>query len=1371
MSLHAKRSAFVLAMFVVMVFLWMPNAHAQQTLGGITGTVTDSSGAVVSGATVNLVGDQTKLSRTQTTSATGSYTFVNLPLGTYSLSFTQQGFQSQNIPSIQVQASRTATVNAELKIGNVSESITVEETPLINMVDTTNGYVMDKLEIDSVPLPTGSFTGLTVLSPGVSAELSGGTGANAGLGNAPVWANGQRDTSNDFLLNGVDARSLFNGKSTSQVASARVVNNTGVSGASSLSALPVQSSASVYLAIGESMPSPAPESIQEVRVNTSMYDAQQGSTSGAHVDMSTASGTNNFHGSAYVHRGTNWLNADPFFYNADPNIPASEKDPGLHRYSAGGTIGVPIKKDKLFFYGSYQYTHASDDEIGISRAFVPPDLTNDRSLNGLATAAMADTTFASPLSTSFGPLNVSPNFSTGQCGSGANDSCGINPIAYTLFNYKLPNGQYMIPSANQNSVLDTVVHATGNGFIPLTPLQEAMVTAFPENAEIPGTALFLAHQAVADLDWNPNSFHSFSIKYYYQHDPTIAPYAFSMVAGFAQHLDAGSQVISLSHTQTIKSNLSITETFGFIREKAYSTLAQPFTTAQFASACEAATAAAGSPQSAAACTINTLGSSYFPGISTVFTGTTVTPYDFSMNIGAGASSLGAFTGAFQNRFNPSANAIWTLGRHTVTFGGSYSYTQLNTKDNRNQQGTIASPDFTNFIVGNLTPNYVYNITSLLVGNPNRYWRANESGEYVQDKFQMRSNLSITAGLRWDWDGGLTEKYGNLLNFDPSDYSYNPVTDTFGGNGIIIAGNNVNGTSGVSNTTLTGRQWGFAPRVGVAWSPKMFNSKVVVRAGWGMYYDRGELFSYLSPGVTQDITTGGPFGINAQEPFVNTQSCGTTVNCVTAANPSGVPTFENPYGSAAVLPTGKANSIILPNACTLANYNPTNPGSPLSYPACASNTSNATPLYLGVYGRNNKLPYTMNATLDIQWQPRNDLAIDIGYVNALGRHEIIPIPFNQPRIATPANALCGPTAVCSSGSAPFAQTYTYGFTVQAPGCVTFANFCPNNLPNSQPYLATPEGGNGDLRVPYIGVAGESESYDAEGISAYNALQAHIEKRLSHGLQVGVSYTFSRSFDEQSALGLFYNGNNPLNVRDGYGPSDFDRTHVFNADYHYELPKFYAPNTWEGKVADGWSIQGVIIVQSGQPYSVIDYSGAVGSIYYSIFDGITNPIDPLASGCTAKTAVTGVSGVTPGQPALKASCFTLPLLTPSAANGVPPDDTFENSFTSGQRNIFRQTWQKNADISLVKLTQLTERFSLKYTFDVFNMTNTPSFDVPIDNVTQNLAFSQFPIQGSCPSPTISTPGCSGTFFNSPGGLGQVTKTIGSSRQIQMSLSLAF
>ena len=756
----------------------------------------------------------------------------------------------------------------------------------------------------------------------------------------------------------------------------------------------------------------------------------------------------------------------------------------------------------------------------------------------------------------------------------------------------------------------------------------------------------MAHQAVANLDWNPNSSHSFSAKYYYQHDPTIAPYAYSQVAGFAQHLDAGSQVIALSHTQIVKSNLSITEIFGFIREKAFSTMDQPFTPQSFAAA------AAQMPEIAAALTSgaitnsdllihNLSGSSVFPGISILDASPIFPSYPYSTMIGSGAAGQGAYTGVFQNRFNPSANAIWTLGRHTITFGGSFAYTQMNTKDLRDQMGMIAAQDFSTFMQGQLVDVLGYNITATINGNANRYWRAKESGEYFQDKFQLRSNLTITAGVRFDWNGGLTEKNGNLLNFDPTKYQYDPVNDILSSNGLIIAGNNPKfATKGVSNTTLTGRQWGIAPRLGVAWSPKRFNSKLVVRAGWGLYYDRGELYSYLSPGLTQNITNGGPFGINQQQPFVNTQFCPTFVPgpfnpCDSSQVPNGNQ-LAYPWGVPPGLkPTGDPTTVIpsvplanIPSFCGVGGVQ--NIG---AYIACG-----LPPFYLGAYARENKLPYTMNSTLDIQWQPRNDLAVDIGYVNGLGRHEVIPIPFNQARIASPSNPLCGIAAKCATPSSGVAQSYTYGYTVQT--CVPKPGQfdpCPANLPNGQAMLVTSEGGNIDLRVPYIGYGAESESYDAEGISAYNALQAHIEKRLSHGLQFGVSYTFSHSLDEQSALGLFFNGNNPLDIRNAYGSSDFDRTHVVNIDYHYELPKFYPTTTWEGKVADGWAVQGLVIFQSGQPYSMIDYSGAVGSIFYGISDGITNPIVPLAPGCTPQNALTGANGATPGQPALKASCF--------------------------------------------------------------------------------------------------------------------------------------
>src|ERR1700683_5066719 len=383
--------SLVVATCFWMPFAFAPYSQAQQTLGGITGTVADKTGSVLPDPAVTIVGDQTKLTRSLKTNANGGYDFVNLPIGTYTLTFTHDGFQTQRLPSIAVQADRTATVNVVLPVGQVGTVVEVEAVPLMNAVDTTNGYVLDQQQIQSVPLPTGSFTGLAILSPGVSAELPAGTGVNAGLGNQPIWANGQRDTSNTFLLNGVDASNLFNGKSTSQVASARIVNNTGIAGASSTTAEVIQSTASPYLAIGQALPTPAPETIQELRVNTSMYDAQQGSTSGAHIDMSTASGTNDFHGSLYGHRGTNAWNAAPFFFNADPNIPEDQKNPELHRYTAGGTFGGPLKKDKLFGFVSYQHLHTSDQEIGLSRVTVPAGLNeSNRTADGLAGLPNAD---------------------------------------------------------------------------------------------------------------------------------------------------------------------------------------------------------------------------------------------------------------------------------------------------------------------------------------------------------------------------------------------------------------------------------------------------------------------------------------------------------------------------------------------------------------------------------------------------------------------------------------------------------------------------------------------------------------------------------------------------------------------------------------------------------------------------------------------------------------------------------------------------------------------------------------------------------------------------------------------------------------------
>src|ERR1700686_2370133 len=548
MSNSSRNSVSLAASCLIcsLAFLLAPNARSQQTLGGITGTVTDASGGALTDSQVTLVADATKLTRTQKTNNAGIYEFVNLPIGSYTLTLSHDGFETQKIPSITVQADRTATVNVTLKVGQIGTTVTVEASPLMNSEDTTNGYILEKDQILSVPLPTGSFTGLAILSPGVNAELSSGTGANSGLGNQPIWANGQRDTSNSFLLNGVDASNLFNGKTTSSVGSARIVNNTGVANAANTTAEIVQTSASPYLAIGQALPTPAPETIQEFRVNTSMYDAQQGSTSGAHIDMSTASGTNTLHGQAYIHRETDWLNAAPYFYNQDANIPANEKVPQLHRYTAGGTLGGALIKDKLFGVVAYQHVPPSDLEIGVSRTAVPFGLTEDRSAAALANVANQNFRFQNGAPCGTPPKNPTPCLQASD----------VDPVALALLNYKLTNGQYLFPSANPS----------------FTPTLN-----FPENVFLTKPAYFIADQAVSDLDYLATSKDTLSLKYYYQHDPTTAPFAYSAVEGFPQHLDAGSQVASITNTQSITSNFSVAEVFGFIREKVYSTIAQPFT--------------------------------------------------------------------------------------------------------------------------------------------------------------------------------------------------------------------------------------------------------------------------------------------------------------------------------------------------------------------------------------------------------------------------------------------------------------------------------------------------------------------------------------------------------------------------------------------------------------------------------------------------------------------------------------------------------------------------------------------------------------------------------------------------------------------------
>jgi hypothetical protein len=646
---------------------------------------------------------------------------------------------------------------------------------------------------------------------------------------------------------------------------------------------------------------------------------------------------------------------------------------------------------------------------------------------------------------------------------------------------------------------------------------------------------------------------------------------------------------------------------------------------------------------------------------------------------------------------------------------------------------------------------------LFSGTSNRHFRSKQAGAFVQDNIKIRPNLTINVGVRWDWNGPLIEKNGLLTNFYPTDYQYNVQSDSFGGSGqaigLVIAGNNKGfGTKGVSDSTLTGRQWGFAPRLGLVYSPSSVRN-LVIRAGFGMYYDRGEYFSEFSQPAGGG--TSGPFGITMSEPFVVPSFAGPAA------------TFAVPFGTAPPPPppNNLSNVIaLIPNASQLIAQTTT----------FCTNTGQfgCGGLFFAGYDPTNELPYSMNWTFDLQWQPINTWVFTLGYVGNHGVHGVIPLPFNQAQIATPQHPLLV--------GGPNQQNYSYGW--QVPGVAV------ENVQTLVDGFAT---GNAALRAPYIGYDPNSVSYEAKGRSNYNALQVGVNKQMSHGLLITAAYTYSHTLDEQSGLGLFFTGNDPNNLNTNYGTSDYDRTHVFTISYLYQFPTLSRGDRWVKQAVNGWGLNGVTTMQSGQPYSVNDFSGGAASIYWGGGnDAITNPIVPVggAGSTTTNPFLQGTTGINALKPVLNPAAFGPPAPFAPGTNGVPPCDPvtgacdyFETPYATGGRNIFRGPFQSRFDFGVFKQFKLTERFSLKYDAQFFNIFNHPSFDVPNNSVQFVTNFENPPIYGpasSGSSPCVSLPvgpniaPGQGAFLCPPKGrLGLIQHTVGSPRFIQMALHLTF
>jgi hypothetical protein len=356
------------------------------TSGQIAGTVTDPTGAVVSGAKVTLTSDA-GVKRELTSDATGHYAFPLLQPGVYELEVNAAGFNPAKLKEIKVQITISTLVNIPLTVEAArGETINVSALPPLVQTDSaTNGRVVEQSSIRQLPLPTRNFQQLLALTPGATGAIA--NSSELGRGDAVISVNGNRTTSNDVVINGIDANAIGTGSTPN-------------------------------LAV------PATDSMQEFIVQTSLWDASNGRNTGGVVAAVTKSGTNKFHGNIYEFYRDAAMNSNNYFLKKQGTA-----RPGYHRNQFGGTLGGPIVKDKFWFFTSYQGTREKNGTSllnSLSTINVPGNLTS--SVDRTSDAAL------SALAKSWG-------------GGFFNSGGYVDPVAKAILQTKLPNGSYLIPNA------------------------------------------------------------------------------------------------------------------------------------------------------------------------------------------------------------------------------------------------------------------------------------------------------------------------------------------------------------------------------------------------------------------------------------------------------------------------------------------------------------------------------------------------------------------------------------------------------------------------------------------------------------------------------------------------------------------------------------------------------------------------------------------------------------------------------------------------------------------------------------------------------------------------------------------------------------
>src|SRR5665213_895036 len=464
------RTRNLVLLIVALLVVCMPALLAQTaSTGGVSGTVTDPSGASIPNVMVTLTSTDTGAVRNSVTGADGNYKFGLINPGNYKIRFSAAGFKPVELPGIVVQVTESAVVNRALEVGAQTEQVTVEaNVEAIQTSSSSLGTVVGNKTATDLPLTTRNYTNLIGLSAGANASVNNASGF--GKGGVDTAVNGMMTQDNNYMMDGV--------------------------------AMTSQEGGSVVQGFYSGLAIPNPDTLQEFKIQTSTYDASYGRNPGANVNVVTKSGTNSFHGSAFEFFRNKQLNANDFFRNRSCGVNLAPCLAGggvkqiLNQNQFGGTIGGPIKKDKMFFFISYQETRQLNGvgTQGNSAPTLPLLPGGDRS----NTAA-----FRSALGSIWCPDNHAsdPALARYKTQAGglqvACDGSNINPVTIKFLQLKLPNGSYYIPGS------------TGSNF-----QQNTFSTP----------ARFTEHQAVGNWDWALTPKESLQARFFTGQGPQTVPF-------------------------------------------------------------------------------------------------------------------------------------------------------------------------------------------------------------------------------------------------------------------------------------------------------------------------------------------------------------------------------------------------------------------------------------------------------------------------------------------------------------------------------------------------------------------------------------------------------------------------------------------------------------------------------------------------------------------------------------------------------------------------------------------------------------------------------------------------------------------------------